>query len=255
MEMYYSILGANSAMTPEDIKTAFRQQTLNNNENFDNLAAAYNHIISNKEVIEIPNINEVLSSVVSGVSGGSGESDVSHKIDAVLNNLISNIFQPTNNKTENIFKDISINDVYMNVNIGEFLNIDDLKHIYISELNLNGINEFTITDHAYTTLYKITLNLKNDSHFDITDDGHLFFKKCITLKEALCGFEFTFEHLDGKTFTLKNTKAIIHPKSEIKLPSMGINKQGQIGDLIIKFDVLFPEELSDIAKSTFSDLL
>jgi len=69
----------------------------------------------------------------------------------------------------------------MNVNIGVFLNIDDLKHIYISELNLNGINEFTITDHAYTTLYKITLNLKNDSHFDIIQTTGLL--ECIVFTQ------------------------------------------------------------------------
>ena len=73
----------------------------------------------------------------------------------------------------------------------------------------------------------------------------LIYKKVITLKESLCGFLFDFQHLSGKTINLNNANMTIIKPNYIKtIPNMGMRRDTTIGNLIINFDVKFPDTLT-----------
>jgi len=72
----------------------------------------------------------------------------------------------------------------------------------------------------------------------------LAMKKQLTLKEALCGFEFKVQHVSGTMLNIKSGKnEIISPGQLKKVEEWGLPQKGSYdtkGNLYIKFDVLFP---------------
>lgn len=74
---------------------------------------------------------------------------------------------------------------------------------------------------------------------------HLFMKKTIILKDALCGVEFIVEHLDGRFLVVKTgEKEVIKPDMMKIVEGEGMPLRGnpyQKGNLIIQFSVEFPE--------------
>jgi DnaJ-class molecular chaperone len=76
-------------------------------------------------------------------------------------------------------------------------------------------------------------------HLDLT------IEKTISLKSALCGFDFEINHINGKVFKLANKPGnIIKPGSVKTIPGLGLEKNGESGSLKIKFNVDFPETLT-----------
>jgi len=72
------------------------------------------------------------------------------------------------------------------------------------------------------------------------------YEKHITLKEALCGFTFELKHLNGKTYTINNNQgSIVTPAYFKAIPDMGLKRNGHIGNLVITFEVKFPETLTE----------
>ena len=92
---------------------------------------------------------------------------------------------------------------------------------------------------------KVMIQVSNDTGF-IRQGHDLILNKTVSLKEALCGFSFTVKHLTGKMITMDNTSVptIIRPKYRKLIPGLGMIKNGQTGNIIIEFDVLFPESLT-----------
>lgn len=81
------------------------------------------------------------------------------------------------------------------------------------------------------------------------DGNDLFMDLNITLRQALVGFEKTFEHLDGHKVTLKRDE-ITPPRfvAVIKNEGMPIEDSIGRGDLHIKIFVEFPEHLTEKQK-------
>ena len=84
--------------------------------------------------------------------------------------------------------------------------------------------------------------------FKRTPDGeNLIYKKTISLQEALCGYEFTIDHLDGRKLYVACQTDIITPQTKRKITGEGmpIRKNGKAtetkGDLFIEFDIIFPD--------------
>ena len=82
----------------------------------------------------------------------------------------------------------------------------------------------------------IKILIKKHTIFDIKDEKHLYLVKKINLKQALCGFEFTIEHLDKQIMYL-SVDSVIKPFSKKIIRGKGLG-----GDMIIEFDVVFPEK-------------
>jgi len=98
---------------------------------------------------------------------------------------------------------------------------------------------------------KITIQIVNNTPFQ-RNGNDLHFKKQITLKEALCGFQFQFVHLNGKTMVLNNTSTIIFNGAKKNIIGLGMTTEGS---LIIEFDVVFPTELTQEQKDALTNIL
>lgn len=103
----------------------------------------------------------------------------------------------------------------------------------------------------------IKIGVAIDKHaIFIRNGGDLLFKKSLTLKEALCGTQFQFEHLNGKNLTLTVANAIVFPGGKKIFPNLGMpKKDGTSGNLTIEFDVQFPATLTPTQKEQLSAIL
>jgi DnaJ-class molecular chaperone len=93
---------------------------------------------------------------------------------------------------------------------------------------------------------RLIVKVINNSEFR-RNNLDLIFNKKISLKESLCGFVFEINHLNGKRLSLNNTTSptVIKPNFKKVVPNMGMSKESSTGNLIIEFDVEFPDSLTD----------
>jgi len=81
-------------------------------------------------------------------------------------------------------------------------------------------------------------------------------EKTITLKEALCGFVFNIEHVNGKKFVFNSSSGNIIRDGLIKtIPKLGIRRGEDIGNLSIVFHVAYPEKLSEEQVKKIAEVL
>lgn len=91
---------------------------------------------------------------------------------------------------------------------------------------------------------KIFVKIENKTEFK-RNGLNLEISKDISLKHALCGFSFEIEHINGKNYKLNNEKGnIIFPYFIKTIPMLGFKRGNKIGDLCVKFNVIFPKSIS-----------
>ena len=101
---------------------------------------------------------------------------------------------------------------------------------------------------------EIKVSIKKHDYFE-RNGIDLIFKKSITLKESLCGFSFDLTYIDGKEFKINNKAGNVIPQDFRKIiPKMGMQREDDIGNLIIIFDVVYPkhftrEQLEELEKT------
>jgi DnaJ-class molecular chaperone len=98
---------------------------------------------------------------------------------------------------------------------------------------------------------KIIIQVVNDTPFQ-RKGNDLYYKKQLTLKEALCGFNFQFTHLNGKAMAMNNTTTIIFNGAKKNINGLGMTAAGS---LIVEFDVVFPTELSTQQREALMNIL
>jgi len=92
---------------------------------------------------------------------------------------------------------------------------------------------------------KVSIKISNETEFK-RSGLDLILEKKISLKEALCGFTFELNYLNGKSYTLNNNKGNIIPPGYKKMyPGMGLTRGEHKGNMIIHFHIDFPEKLTD----------
>jgi DnaJ-class molecular chaperone len=92
---------------------------------------------------------------------------------------------------------------------------------------------------------KINILVQNNTAFK-RSGLDLILEKKISLKEALCGFTFEINYLNGKNYTMNNNKGnIVPPEYKKVYPGMGLKRGEHKGNMIIIFHVDFPEKLSE----------
>jgi DnaJ-class molecular chaperone len=90
---------------------------------------------------------------------------------------------------------------------------------------------------------KIIIKIENNTEFK-RSGLDLIYVKIITLKEALCGFTFELKYITDKVYTINNTSGNIISSGYNKIiPNMGFSRDQHIGNLIIMFDIKFPDKL------------
>jgi DnaJ-class molecular chaperone len=104
----------------------------------------------------------------------------------------------------------------------------------------------------------LTVNINNSTEF-VRNKDDLHLKKKLTLKEALCGFEFDFDHVSGNNYTMRNDPLkggdIISQNFKKIIPNMGMKRGDNVGNMIIDYDVIFPEQLDETQITALSEIL
>lgn len=89
----------------------------------------------------------------------------------------------------------------------------------------------------------IKVHIKIDSHEIFDRDGlNLIFKKKISFKQSLCGFDFTIHHLNDNKMKLSSSRGNVIQNGDKKvLKDLGFDRNDKKGDLLIVFHVCEPE--------------
>jgi len=103
---------------------------------------------------------------------------------------------------------------------------------------------------------KLTIQIEPHSTFQRSGTD-LIYNKTISLKESLCGFTFDILHLNGKLLSLNNNTniTIIKPGHKKTIPNLGMKQNNTIGNLIIEFNVAFPDVLTPDQITVLSAIL
>ena len=92
---------------------------------------------------------------------------------------------------------------------------------------------------------KVFIKIQNDTEF-VRNGLDLILNKTISLKDALCGFIFDMNYLDGRVFKINNIGGNVIANNYNKvLSGMGMKREEHIGNLVINFTVSFPEKLNE----------
>jgi DnaJ-class molecular chaperone len=129
------------------------------------------------------------------------------------------------------------------------IQLNEVENIYVN------IEKGVDTDEIIVLEGKgnIIQNSKGDVKIVVKIENNMEYERCgldlkvtkkISLKEALTGFQFALKHLNGNTYNINNSKGnIICHNFNKKIPGMGMMRGEHTGDMIITFEVLFPERL------------
>jgi len=278
---YYNILGLDQKATYEMIKKSFRKLSLKYHpdcnkssdttekykeivEAYENLCKLYEKNNQNENNQNENNQNENNQNKNTNNQNQTYSKDLNNIFNMFTSYSKHNIHTNINilNKPIPIIHniDISIFQSYtgclLPVNIERWLLVDNNKtkeketlyinipkgidnnEIIIIKNKGNIINESNIGD------VKIIIHIINETKFK-REGLNLFYYHSITLKEALCGLTFKLESISGEKLTFENSKTnIITPNKTIKVKNKGMQREHFCGDLIVQFNIVFPEKLS-----------
>jgi len=135
--------------------------------------------------------------------------------------------------------------------------IRSLEHVQLTIQIPQGIhegeqhileNQGNATNETIRGDLHIKFELQTHTHFR-REGNDLHYKATISLKDAICGFNMTIQHINGKMLTMNNESnpTIIKPNYKKTVAGLGMIHKGVIGNLIIDFSIEFPNEYpSDI---------
>ena len=107
---------------------------------------------------------------------------------------------------------------------------------------------------------KVHVSIVNTTKF-VREGLDITYTKKVSLKEALIGFSFEIKHLSGKTYRINNMDGkVITDKYTKVVKYMGMKRERPhpaspiVGNLIIKFIIDFPSELTDKQKKAIEEV-
>lgn len=237
------------------IKSVYRKQTLNNCNNKSELKKineAYEYIINNIHCLN-NNINSDNDNINTSDNNINNINDTKIKLSNTNYNILS---------LEDIIKTININ--YEQSYNGTTIPIDIQRKIYNNYketienetlyidiprgIDNNEILYINNKGNKYNDLIsnlKLNINLiKSNNYYR---NGVDIIKTInITFKESLIGFNKTFQHINKKTYKITSISGeIITPFTEKILYKMGFIRNNYTGNLIIKFNIIYPKLLNN----------
>ncbi|XP_031720517.1 dnaJ homolog subfamily B member 1b [Anarrhichthys ocellatus] len=100
--------------------------------------------------------------------------------------------------------------------------------------------------------------LKDKTHLKFKRDGsNIVYTATISLRDALCGCTINVPTLDGRSVTVSTTD-IVQPGMKRRINGEGLphpKRPDRRGDLLVEYEVKFPERLSQSARDTIARVL
>ena len=287
-DIYFSILNITRDSTLNDIKKAYRLMSIKHHpdkngnassEQFNKINEAYSILMSNYDSIKLAEkkqdqeyVNKTL------VNNPNYLANVANVANCYANN-------PANDTMISKYAN-AINRNYEDIIINLALNYNEAYNGCNKPINVERkINVNSIIGHEKETLYvQIPKGIDNNEIITLVNKGNsyvangvshsnvkiiiqliphelferngldIIFIKSISLKEALLGFSFMLNHINNKSYNITCSE-IIHFNYEKINPAMGFMRDNFVGNLIIKFNILFPTSLSLETKKQLATLL
>ena len=226
----YKLLDLEPGASLKEVKSAFRKKQFayhpdrnpNGQAQFIEITKAYENIINKVEIILPPNTNTTVPYSIYHLTITMHNAYFGTSIPIYYTR---NIFENNNTTTEQ-------ETLYIDIEQG----IDSNEIIIIKQKgNIINTKQGDI---------KIIITINNTTPF--TRKGlDLTLTHNISLKESICGFNHSFKHLDNMEYNINNIKGnIISPSYTKILPNLGVKRKNNIGNLIVQFHILFPNQLS-----------
>lgn len=254
IETYYDVLGITGNATLDEIKKMYRKLSLkyhpdrNGNcdvskQTFQKLNDAYTKILQHYHisptVCQEPSVN--IQDVIKFLKKETTPEEPTSNILAALN------------VTVHISLEQSYTGCMLPVEIERWIiegNIrrNEKETIYIDFCKGIDTNETIIYPRKGNCLNQtysdVKINVQIIKHECFTRDGlDLIYTKTITLKQALCGVTFQIEHISGKKYNIQGD-TIITPHFKKVIRGLGLPRGEHYGNLVIKFNITFPETLT-----------
>jgi DnaJ-class molecular chaperone len=233
---------------------------------------SYNVSLNLRQAQNNVNNNANYSNNIPKFKGTNNDELLSNIFNVIFNNPQNNLFANMNlnntvfNKPPAILKEITLElaSVYQNNTIP----IEIMRYNYVFGENKelikqyeketvyvdvhqgvdNGeiitiLNKGDISNTGVQGDIKVTVKIINTQYPQFIRNGlNIIYLKQISLKESLCGFNCVFQHVNGKKYTISTTN-ITQLNKESIMKDLGIPRGNNIGHLIVKFDIKFPEYL------------
>ena len=279
---YYDVLNVSKNASNEEIKKSFRQLSMKyhpdnninnptNTDKYKNITEAYNTLSDNsrRRHYDMEQNNPFMNNDLSGLfesfftmqqpPGGFNNSPNIHVFSS--DDLFSPFSSHFNlNKPKPIIKKVNIQleDAFTGIKLPVTIErkITDNNSTTIEEETLyvsippgidnNEIIKLSQKGHVINQQLKgdvkIIITVTNNTVFK-RNGLDLIYKQNISLKDALCGFSITLQHLNKTEYKLNNSETIITPNYNKSLPNLGMVRDQVKGKLIIEFNIIFPKSL------------
>jgi DnaJ family protein B protein 4 len=277
-DVYFNILNVTRDATLNDIKKAYRLLSIKHHpdKNGNSSSELFNKIIRNYDSIKLCEKKQV-NDLVNASSANASCANVSANASCanVSANIGANamIYKYTNSSYEDIIINLTLNyneayngcnkpivverKIIVNNVIGhekETLYVQIPKGIDNNEIItlVNKGNSYVNNGVSHSNV-KIIILLKPHELFE-RNGLDILYTKSISLKDALIGFSFMLNHINNKSYNISCSE-IIHFNYEKIINNMGFVRDAFVGNLIIKFNILFPPSLSLDTKKQLAKLL
>jgi len=103
----------------------------------------------------------------------------------------------------------------------------------------------------------LVVRVKEVPHKDFSrSNNDLIYNLKISLVQSICGFETIIKGIDGQKLIIKNFNAIIknNDRKVVREQGMPILGKSERGDLVINFEITYPDVLSDDIKNKLAEI-
>lgn len=222
---------------PEDIMNIFLNMHMQNESNMPFFNIFQKNTESQDKQNNQPNIQFFRNGIPININNFQKPTPIIKTIEITLEESYNGCKKPLEFERwiiQGNIKAIEKETIYVTIPIG----VDDNEIIIIKDKG-NIISDTIKGD------IKISIKIKNTSPF-IRNGLNLMFNKTITFKESICGFNFDLPYFNNKTFKVNNIGGnIIHNGDEKIIPELGMVRDEHKGNLIIHFNVIYPNTLSN----------
>jgi len=277
-DVYFNILNVTHDATLNDIKKAYRLLSIKHHpdkngntssELFNKINDAYSILVRNYDSIKLCEKKQV-NDLVNASSANVSCANISSTNASCANTMI---YKYTNSSYEDIIINLTLNyneayngcnkpivverKIIVNNVIGhekETLYVQIPKGIDNNEIItlVNKGNSYVNNGVSHSNV-KIIILLKPHELFE-RNGLDILYTKSISLKDALIGFSFMLNHINNKSYNISCSE-IIHFNYEKIINNMGFMRDAFVGNLIIKFNILFPPSLTVDTKKQLAKLL